>query len=142
MSHCDRLTTTTIREAFAEEDLRRGRDGQEAFDDGRRLFARSVLARSCAVLPDDGFGMGRAPDDGGQTSWFILTSSGKSVATAPSWRVVAVVAVYRRNRSSSAPDKPSRSISGSRVCLLCPEEFRVCRRRDAPRHMEPGPILP
>ena len=53
MSDYDRLTTTTIREAFAEEILAVGGTVTEAFDDGRRLFARSVLARSCEVLPDD-----------------------------------------------------------------------------------------
>jgi hypothetical protein len=53
MSYHDWLTTTEIHEAFAAEVQAAGGTVTEAFDDGRRLFARSVLPRLEEVRPRD-----------------------------------------------------------------------------------------
>ena len=53
MPHYDRLTTGAIQEAFAQEMTAMGGTVAEVFDDGVRLFARSVLARAREVLPND-----------------------------------------------------------------------------------------
>jgi hypothetical protein len=49
----DRLTTEAIQQTFAEEITAVGGTIAEVFDDGERLFARSVLARAREVLPND-----------------------------------------------------------------------------------------
>jgi len=53
MSFHDWLTTTEIHEAFASEVRVAGGSVLEAFDDGQRLFARSVLPRLEEVQPRD-----------------------------------------------------------------------------------------
>jgi Domain of unknown function (DUF932) len=53
MPHFDRLTTAAIQEAFSEEIAAMGGTVAEVFDDGERLFARSVLARVREVQRDD-----------------------------------------------------------------------------------------
>ena len=53
MPHFDRLTTGAIRDAFAAEITAVGGTVADVFEDGQRLFARSVLARTREVLPDD-----------------------------------------------------------------------------------------
>lgn len=53
MPRYDRLTTTAIQETFAEEITALGGTVAEVFDDGERLFARSVLTRVREVLPND-----------------------------------------------------------------------------------------
>jgi hypothetical protein len=53
MPYNDRLTTGAIREVFAEEIANLGGTVADVFDDGERLFVRSVLARTREVLPKD-----------------------------------------------------------------------------------------
>jgi hypothetical protein len=53
MSYHDWLTTSDIYEAFATEVQTAGGTVLDAFDDGRRLFARSVLPRLEQVRPHD-----------------------------------------------------------------------------------------
>src|SRR4051812_47842312 len=53
MPHFDRLTTGAIQEAFAAEITAMGGTVAEVFDEGERLFARSVLTRAREVLPND-----------------------------------------------------------------------------------------
>ena len=53
MPHYDRLTTAEMRETFADEITNLGGTVTDVFDDGQRLFARSVLSRTRELLPND-----------------------------------------------------------------------------------------
>jgi hypothetical protein len=53
MLHDNRLTTTAIQAAFVEEITAIGGTVADIFDDGERLFVRSVLPRAREVLPKD-----------------------------------------------------------------------------------------
>ena len=53
MLHHDWLSTTDIQEAFRTEVQEAGGTVLDAFDDGYRLFARSVLPRLEEVRPRD-----------------------------------------------------------------------------------------
>jgi hypothetical protein len=53
MPHDDRLTSAAIHAAFAQEISAMGGSVSDVFDDGARLFARSVLPRTREVLPKD-----------------------------------------------------------------------------------------
>jgi hypothetical protein len=53
MSYDTDLTTAAIAAAFADEVGAMGGTVTETFDDGQRLFARSILPKTCEVLPRD-----------------------------------------------------------------------------------------
>jgi hypothetical protein len=53
MFHDNELTTAAIRVAFSEEVAALGGTVADVFDDGTRLFARSVLPKTREVLPKD-----------------------------------------------------------------------------------------
>lgn len=49
----DQLTTSAVRRIFEEETVAQGGHVKDAFDDGRRLFLRSILPPVREVRPDD-----------------------------------------------------------------------------------------
>ncbi len=63
------LTTARVHEAFADEVGRHGGEVMNRFDDGQRLFARSVLPAAAEVRPGDGLRGGVAVRAFGGDVW-------------------------------------------------------------------------
>jgi hypothetical protein len=120
MPHFDRLPTGVIREAFAEEITAMGGTVAETFDDGERLFARSVLTRAREVLPKDRVRDGVALRATGQDVWIHpyvfreICSNGAIIAHALQTSRIEGV-------DSLAPDRAASAIREA-VRACCAEE--------------------
>ncbi len=147
MLHDDRLTTTAIQAAFTEEINAMGGTVVETFDDGERLFARSVLPRAREVLPNDRARDGVALRATETDVWIHpyvfrqICSNGTIIAHAVSTRRLDRVDSLDSGRAASAIREAVRACCAAENFTAVADEMRSASEMQADLVLTLMPLL-